>query len=469
MTSKVAIADGMSRTSCSRALRASLFCCRVLFFQLILLLPLPAQSADIAGSHSTPDTPDTPAAVETTWGGHIRAIGTASFPDDESIYQFASTDTFYDGQAEMRLKNQLFIGSDWSVQTHYELVAQQGDTLKQSNALRQSLPTAALDQLVGPATVDDDRRLLNLTRILADGHDHVIYHRLDRLNLTHTSPLATVRLGRQALTWGNGLLFNPMDLFNPFAPTTIQRDYKMGEDMAHALLPVGSGELELLYVPRRDPDSGALEDDQTSYAAKWHMAPGTLEVDLMAARHFSDHIVAMGASGYLGQAAWRIDGVYTFLEEDTGQEDFWQLVANFDYAWRWGAKNIYGLIEFYYNGLGLTENYAQALTREPLVERLDRGDLFTLGRTYLGGQLRIELHPLVQASGTVIVNLTDPSGIVQPQLLWDLATDVQLIAGASWHWGADETEFGGFDTNLAGQSVIIAPMDQVYLWLTFHF
>ena len=35
-----------------------------------------------------------------------------------------------------------------------------------------------------------------------------------------------VCVGRQAVTWGNGLIFNPMDLFNPFSPVDIERDYK---------------------------------------------------------------------------------------------------------------------------------------------------------------------------------------------------------------------------------------------------
>ena len=50
-----------------------------------------------------------------------------------------------------------------------------------------------------------------------------------------------------------------MDLFNPFSPTAVQRDYKVGDDMAHVQLPLNTGELQMLYLPRRDPVAGEAE------------------------------------------------------------------------------------------------------------------------------------------------------------------------------------------------------------------
>lgn len=38
-------------------------------------------------------------------------------------------------------------------------------------------------------------------------------------------------LGRQAVSWGNGMVYAPMDLFNPFAPTVVDQDHKAGDDL----------------------------------------------------------------------------------------------------------------------------------------------------------------------------------------------------------------------------------------------
>jgi hypothetical protein len=410
--------------------------------------------------------------LHSQWGGHLRGIGTLTYPDNRSIYQVVDADApFVDGQVELRLKNDLSFGSAWSLETHYELVGLRGDTLEKSNQARKALPSAAASALPGSqAAITDNRRVMNLTHILSEGEAYVVYHRLDRLNLRWIGSRATLRLGRQALTWGNGLIFNPMDLFNPFSPVAVQKDYKTGDDMLHLQMTIGQGEVQMLYLPRRDPESGDIRDDQSSYAAKWHLTLNTLEMDLMAARHYNDILLAFGAVGYLGEAAWRVDTLYSRLDDHRDQRDCWQIVANLDYAWMWLGKNFYGLMEFYYNKLGLGHgDYDQSLTDTQLSRRLARGELFTLGRTYLAGQLQAELHPLLQTSLLTIVNLADPSAIVQPQLEWDLATDWQLIAGASLYRGGNDTEFGGFYADVDGTRVKIGPADGAYLWLSYYF
>ena len=409
------------------------------------------------------------ADISVDWGGYLRAIGTLSYPDNQSVYRFIDSDVpFFDRQGELRLKNQIFIGSQWTLSTHYELVGQQGDTLQNNNRLRRVLPAGTTDRLVGGGPISDDRRLMNLSHTLSDENDFIAYHRLDRLNLTYAFDRGSLRLGRQALTWGSGLIFNPMDLFNPFSPTAVQRDYKVGDDMLLLQLSMGDREAQFLYLPRRDPQTGRVENDQSSFAGKWHFPVGNLEVDIMAAGHFDDLLFGMGASGYWGGAAWRSDIVYT-LVDDADQDDFFQLVANLDYAWQWGEKNIYGLIEFFYNGLGEGDNYDRALFSGEISSRIERGELFTLGRTYVAGQLSAELHPLMQTSLTAIVNIADPSAIFQPLVVWDIASNFQCIVGANINVGSNGTEFGGFDVGTAAGTVKVAPADSRYLWLTYYF
>ncbi len=446
-------------TTCKTATQALANCCRCVALALGLLL----------GAGLVADAYAQSPALDAQWGGYLRAIGTRTYPDDRSIYQLAGVEELDDFQGELRLINQTFAGQSWSMEIHYELVTQQGETLEKNNELRRLLPAGIGDQLVGPGTIDDSRRLMQLTRIFTEEDDRVAFHRLDRLNLTYAGDWGTLRLGRQALTWGNGLIFNPMDLFNPFAPTSVLRDYKVGDDLAYLQTPLNNGELQLLYVPRRDPQSSEVEDEESSWAGKWHTTATGLELDVMAARHFEDNLLGLGATGYLGGAAWRIDAIYTQLDDDSDRDDFLQVVANLDYAWQWGGKNVYGLVEYFYNGLGRTADYARALIDPALTARLERGEIFTLGRNYLSGSLQYDLHPLVLPSVLAIVNLDDGSSILQPQLAWDAATNLQLIAGASLFQGDDQSEFGGFDVAVGPTSVRAAPASSVFLWLTWYF
>jgi len=54
-----------------------------------------------------------------------------------------------------------------------------------------------------------------------------------------------------------------MDLFNPFAPTDVERDYKVGDDMVTTQFGInGMGDFQFLYVPRRDPMNEDLGWDE---------------------------------------------------------------------------------------------------------------------------------------------------------------------------------------------------------------
>jgi hypothetical protein len=255
-----------------------------------------------------------------------------------------------------------------------------------------------------------------------------------------------------------------MDLFNPFAPVEIDRDYKVGDDMALVQAALGAGaNAQLLYVPRRNPDSNDVGWNQSSLAAKAHFIGGPVEWDLMAAHHYGDQVAGVGSSGYLGDAAWRADGTWTFLEDGGG---FAAIVVNLDYSWTLLGKNCYGLAEVYYNGLGASDP-REALEDQDLRLRLERGELFTLGRFYLAGSQRVELHPLVNVFLTAIVNLGDPSGILQPRIVWDAAQNLQLTGGLNLFWGGPGTEYGGLVP--ADSGLRLRSPESAYLWVSYFF
>jgi hypothetical protein len=430
---------------------------RLLLFTIFLVAICPVRSW---ASEANP--PNKQLSIE--WGGHVRGRGSVSWPDDESALGSLETGPYYDGSGEFRLKNKAFFG-DWGYfETHYEAILSGGDTRRTAKSLAQLYP----GQFTGPAgPPNDDLRVMGLTGVLDEDDDYLLYHRLDRFSLTVQPEWGTIRIGRQVLTWGNGLLFNPMDLFNPFAPTDVERDYKVGDDMVTTQFRVNRiCDFQLLYVPRRDPASHDVAWDESSLAGKWHFAAGTTEFDLMGARHYQDYVMGLGSTGFLGDAAWRMDATWTFLNKESNEDGFLSLVANMDYSWGWLGKNMYGLIEFYFNGLG-NDDYSEALADPDIIERLERGEIYTIGRAYLAGQVQMELHPLFNAYLGVISSLADPSGIFQPRAIWDIDQDVQMTFGGNIYYGGTGTEYGGFE--IPGTNLLNKPSNNAFLWLTYFF
>jgi len=123
-------------------------------------------------------------------------------------------------------------------------------------------------------------------------------------------------------------------------------------------------------------------------------------------------------------------------------------------------------MEFYYNGL-CNNRYSEELEDPDIIARLVRGQMFTLGRTYLSGSIEIELHPLFNIYLTVINNLADPSGIIQPRAIWDIAENFQLTFGTNIGYGGEGTEFGGFKAPQT--DFIIKSPDNAYVWVTYFF
>jgi hypothetical protein len=403
-------------------------------------------------------------SIDTHWGGRLKATGTGARVTSDTIFAPVGTGNDYDGSANLRLINETFFTDSLFFEVDYELILAGGDIIRKQNELAEIFPNFSGDVFFLGAPLDDDRRLMDLTHTIKDEDSWFLLQRLDRLYLAWNQPWGSVRAGRQAVTWGNGFTFNPMDLFNPFPPTAIDRDYKVGDDMIAAQISLSKfGNGQLLYVSRRNPDNDRVEFDQASLAGKLHFAVATTEFDLMASKHYEDSVVGIGSTGYLGDTAWRLDATWTFLADG---DDYLSLVANLDYSWVWFDKNFYGFIEYYFNGLG-EDDYPDALLDPNITERLARGELFVLGRNYLSGHIQIELHPLFQLFFTAINNIEDPSGILQPYATWDIAQNLQLTGGLSVSYGAKGTEFGGF--TLPGTDIRTKSPDNAYLWLTYYF
>ena len=441
------------------------------FFTFLLSAAAGAQTSETISSDQTGAVSKTGDEwwqnIEARWGGQLKVRGLAAFPDPDSIYGALDTDTDYDASGEFRLLNTLFFTDNIRFDTHYENVIVGGDAWRKGNQLDELFPgIIPIGVLLNPIA-NDLRRALNLSSVIKETESYVWYHRIDRLFLTVKQDWGAVRIGRQAVTWGNGLIFNPMDLFNPFSPTDIERDYKLGDDMIVTQLPVAdTGNLEALYVARRDPAEGDIAWSQASLAGNLRFSPGVYEFNVMAAKHFEDFIIGAGGVGYLGGAAWRVDATWTFLNSESPSDDYLSLVANIDYSWAWKNKNFYGLLEFYWNGLG-EENYIAALNNPDIIRRLATGELFVLGRPYLSGSIRTEIHPLFNIFFTAINNISDPSGIIQPYATYDFAPDFQLLFGANLFYGAKGTEYGGIV--IPGTDLTLRSSDNVFVRIGFFF
>jgi len=247
------------------------------------------------------------------------------------------------------------------------------------------------------------------------------------------------------------LLFNPMDIFNPFDPTALGKEYKTGDDMLYGQYLLDNGnDVQAVVVVRRDPLSGDVEQDESSLAVKYHGFWNSNEYDLLLAEHYTARVIGLGLSTDFGGAIWRADMVWT----DTDAGSVFSAVGGASYSGITGGHNWTGFLEYYYNGFGQSggDYSATSLAGNPeLLQRLARGELFNLGRHYLGASVTVELTPLLNFTPNVFINLTDPSALAQLVLSWDFRQDLQLLGALNMPIGPGGSEYGGIETEQAGQ------------------
>lgn len=395
------------------------------------------------------------AALEPDWrGGHLKLAETLYRLPSDSLWREPAGAHPQSHAADLRLRGGLSHGA-WELQVDYQLLWRDSDLVVGPATLNEAI---GRDSPGAPAGLpDDDRRAWTLGDTLQERSRGGSVHRLDRLTLGWRSERLVLRLGRQALSWGNGLIFNPADVFNPFDPTAVDTQYKPGDDMVYAqYLQADGSDWQAVHVIRRDA-AGRRSAEVRSSALKWHYFGTRSELDLLLARHFDETLLVAGGSRSLGGTVLRGDLVLA----DTAAEGWVpSLVLNFSGSWQWGDHNTLGTLEYFYNGHGLDAadydcllggavpavDQADAACRasaDPLRERLARGELFSLGRHYLAGSLGVDLTPLLQFTPLLLANLEDPSALLQLGLRWSLAQDWELLAALSLPLGPAGTEYGG--------------------------
>ena len=319
-------------------------------------------------------------------------------------------------------------------EAHAILAAVQGDAVAYGTALAPYLPPPV------PFT------LFDLTHTSMPDAETVRIAALDRASVAFSGDHLVVKIGRQAITWGGGLVFHPTDIVAPFSPSSIDTAYKPGADMVYGqYLFDGGADIQAIALPRPATPGGPIDPDQSTFAVLASASLGAIDARLMAARDRTDAVVGLGASGPLGGASWTVEIVDWRL---TGGDADRSWIFNITTFGRLGSWNASYFAEAFHNGFGVDGSVPLDALPAALTKRMSTGQVFYAGRDFLALGAQIQTSPALSVAPSAIISLNDGSVLVSAQINYSLGDNTDLSLSVFQPIGAEGSAFGGRETSV---------------------
>jgi hypothetical protein len=253
-----------------------------------------------------------------------------------------------------------------------------------------------------------------------------IFQNLDRTLLTLRTKPADIYIGRQAIAWGSARVINPTDVLAPFAFNELDVEDRMGVDAIRARMPIDLlGELDGGYVFGNDFE---LKNSAMFLRSKFNYVD--TDISLLAVDFQENLLTGLDIARSIGGAGFWLETAYVFVDalnsdkSDRGQ-DYLRGSVGLDYSLRDGT---YLFAEYHFNQAGAEKSSDYLTITQDVAYR--EGSVYLLGRHYLAPGFSHQLTPLITLSGQALVNLTDPSVFVMPQVEYNIAEDIYLSGGA---------------------------------------
>ncbi len=314
-----------------------------------------------------------------------------------------------------------------------------GITMGLMSGLTSGLDSAGQAMLADPAIAQLEEHLPYSSFYPADEFT------MDRAVLKLYFKHLDISLGRQAIAWGTGYAFNPTDIWNIKDPLDADAP-KTGLNAFRAEIPLGelSG-LDIILSPGRDfyhsSVGGRIKanyagNDISFSAIKYMNADrellGLPEKLLLGA----DIISQIGEVGVLAEAAFN-NPIYYPMEYWETDSAFFQADIGVNYTL---DNGIYMMAEYYYNGAG--SSYYQDYSTDGFIKMM-AGEMSGFGQHYVMLGVTKELYNHLMFSGFAIINTTDTSFMLLPEVSYSLSDNVEFKLGIQAAFGdKKKSEYG---------------------------
>ncbi|MHC4915136.1 MAG: hypothetical protein ACYTGB_06555 [Planctomycetota bacterium] len=275
-------------------------------------------------------------------------------------------------------------------------------------------------------------------------------HEIDRALVAWHPSWGEVVVGRQAVGLGRGTLFSAVDVFSPFAPAEIDREWRRGIDAARAEWRVSDTfSAEIISAWGESWDESALLGRVRGYV-------GRLDAELLAGKRGEDLMYALTVSAAVGEAEVHAEAAVFYLDEDWAQDGLFgndrlvgKAVLGASYTFALG-EGLSLTAEYHYSGFGAEdiEDLPVLAFSPEFRERMGRGESQILSRHALGLQTSYPLNDEWSTGLLLLLGPADGSGLCSPSAVWNPNDATTVTLSVFLPWGEEsangvlESEYG---------------------------
>lgn len=341
--------------------------------------------------------------VDGALNGDVKTFAVATIPYEHFLMP---SEPSGQGFWDLRLKGRLEVGPHLRFQAHHAVTTILGSAGGTVSFTGTGVGLTAPEAIDLSWTAFDDAAGLQLAG------------RTDRLTAQASVEGASLTVGRQAVAFGNGLFFTPLDLIGVFSPATIDTEYKPGVDAVRLDGFFGtSGTVSLVsaYVGDWTPD-GMI------HAAYGQGTVGVTDLGGFLGMIHGEPVFGVSTASGIGPVGVHADATLTLPEDDAA---FVRAVAGGTWL---PLPDTTVSAEAYVQTFGAEDPEEYLVVA--LSDRFTRGEVWSLGRWYTAVAVGQQITPLISANLGTVVNLADPSALLTPGLNWNLANNARLGVGA---------------------------------------
>jgi hypothetical protein len=270
-----------------------------------------------------------------------------------------------------------------------------------------------------------NRQIFDLTWNIVNSNHYILNHFIDRLYFRQDFTWGNIVLGRQRISWGTGRIWNPTDLFNPINPANFSKIEKDGADAISCKYNIGQfTDLNVVFNPQEVIGN-------SNYGFRFRTNFFEYDASIVGGSFDNSYIIGMDFAGNFFDAGVRGEGIFS-VNENNSNDTFIKYILGADYQFN---PELYGMIEYHYNGEGKTDKFDYEL------ERLINGEILNLSQNYLYVMINYQITPLLTGTLMNLSNLNDYSGFSGIFGTYSITANFYLGMGFQLSYGENFTEY----------------------------